>query len=97
MRDLPQARRQMRRAGWRGVKQHRSDPRPLVDAYYPLGRLSDRLFGLRPPMFEGVSFLSQDRVLDTRRAREELGYDPQFSVASAARRTVEWMRREEML
>ena len=78
-----------------------SDPRPflrpLLDAYYQLGRAGDALLGLRPPLFEKVSFLTADRALDLKRARFELGFDPRIGFREAVHRSAEWYRRNGML
>ena len=74
-----------------------SYPRPLLDLYYHMGRATDAMLGLRPPLFESVSFLTADRVLDTTRAQRELGYNPRIGVSEGARRTAEWYRREGLL
>lgn len=85
-------------AAMKGVgRQPRPYSRVVLDLYYHLGRASDKLLGLRPPLFESVVFLTGDRVLDITRARRELGYDPKFGVREAARRTAEWYRREGAL
>jgi dihydroflavonol-4-reductase len=76
-------------------------PRPypwrLLDIYYRGGILSDRWLGLRPPLFESVSFITTHRVLDISRAREELGFVPSIGITEAAKRTVDWMRLEKLL
>lgn len=72
-------------------------PRSILDLYYHAGRFSDRALGLRPPLFESVSFLTADRVLDLTRARNELGFVPAIDVSTACRRTAEWLRQESLL
>jgi nucleoside-diphosphate-sugar epimerase len=74
-----------------------SYPRALLDLYYHAGRLSDSMVGLRPPLFESVSFLMADRVLDISKAKRELGYAPRISVMEGARRTADWYSREGLL
>jgi nucleoside-diphosphate-sugar epimerase len=72
-------------------------PRHLLDLYYHAGRATDSALGLRPPLFESVSFLMADRVLDITRAQRELGFNPRVSVSDGVRRTAEWYGREGLL
>lgn len=76
-------------------------PRPysarLLNLYYHSGRIIDSKFGLRVPLIESVSFLTADRVLDLTRAIDELGYVPKVRVASAVKRTIEWLRSQDLL
>ena len=83
--------------GGKPVKHPRSYPRGPMNLYYQLGVVSDRLFGLRPPLFESVMFITANRVLDLTRAREELGFQPSVDVSTAVTRTVDWFRRENLL
>jgi UDP-glucose 4-epimerase len=69
----------------------------LLSFYYNAGRILDSALGLRLPLIESVSFLTANRVLDLTRANEELNYFPKVRVASAVRRTIEWLRSQSLL
>jgi nucleoside-diphosphate-sugar epimerase len=75
----------------------RSYPRLPLDLYYRAGSLADRMVGLRPPLFESVSFITANRVLDISHSRDELGFVPLVSVETAARHTADWFRAEGLL
>ena len=75
----------------------RSYPWLPLDLYYRAGTLTDRVVGLRPPLFESVSFITANRILDLSHSRDELGYEPRVSVRAAARHTADWFRSEGLL
>ena len=79
------------------VRHRKSYSRTALNLYYQAGRMSDVLFGLRPPLFESVAFITADRVLDLSRSRDEIGYVPAIGVTEAARRTAAWLREEKLL
>ena len=59
-----------------------------------LGRMSGR----RPPLSQtGVAFFSEDRLYSWQRAQEELGYRPEYDLATGVARTVAWYRQQEWL
>lgn len=76
------------------VEQPRPYSASLLSFYYHAGRILDSTLGLRVPLIESVSFLTANRVLDLARAKEELGYSPKVGVASAVKRTTEWLRSQ---
>jgi nucleoside-diphosphate-sugar epimerase len=76
----------------RAIRHPRSYPALPITFYYRLGVFSDRVLGFRPPLFESVTFLTADRMLDIARARKDLGFAPKVGVAQAAIRTMEWLR-----
>lgn len=81
-------------AGALGVRAPRASlPRaPLLLAARGL-ELAGRLAHVRPPATRsGVAFFSEDRVVSSRRAQDELGYAPAFDLAEGASRTVGWYR-----
>lgn len=60
--------------------------------------LAGRLTRLHPPATRsGVAFFSENRVVSTRRAQDELGYAPAVDLAEGARRTVAWYRAHAWL
>ena len=79
------------------VTQPRSYPTGVMNLYYRMGVLSDRWLGLKPPLFESVMFTTADRVLDLSRARNELGFTPSVDMKAAVARTVDWLRRNNLL
>ena len=83
--------------GGRAVRHPLPYPAMPMSLYYRAGVLADRTLGFRPPLYESVMFITADRVLDLSRARYDLGYEPQIDVATAAVRTVEFLRRENLL
>lgn len=55
-----------------------------------------RLAGRMPPLSRtGVAFFSEDRAFSWRKAHEELGYIPQYDLATGVERTVAWYRQHE--
>jgi nucleoside-diphosphate-sugar epimerase len=79
------------------VDHPRPYPRTIIDAYYLAGRITDRIAGLRPPLFESVAFLTGNRVLDIAKARRDLGYQPTVTPRAAAMRTAAWYREVSLL
>jgi nucleoside-diphosphate-sugar epimerase len=79
------------------VNHPRPYPRAIIDAYYRAGRITDRIAGLRPPLFESVAFLTGNRVLDIAKARRELGYQPTVTPRAAAMQTAAWYREVKLL
>jgi nucleoside-diphosphate-sugar epimerase len=83
--------------GSASVHHRKSYPAVMLNLYYQAGRMSDRFFGLRTPLFESVSFITANRILDISRSRDEIGYVPKVSVPEAARRTAAWLKQEKLL
>jgi nucleoside-diphosphate-sugar epimerase len=79
------------------VKYPRPYPAGLLALYYHAGSNADRVFGLKLPLIESLTFLTADRILDLTRARTSLGYQPSVAVKEAAERTASWLRRENLL
>lgn len=62
--------------------------------YKRLSDLLDDAAGFTLPRADGVWSLISSRILDIRRARDELGYSPRVSLRHALHRTVQWCRSE---
>ena len=59
-----------------------------------LGRLSGR----RPPLSRtGVAFFSEDRLYSWQKAHEELGYTPEYDLATGVAHAVAWYRQQGWL
>ena len=59
-----------------------------------LGRVSGR----KPPLSRaGVAFFSEDRCYSWQRAHDELGYTPEFDLATGVARTIDWYRERGWL
>jgi len=59
-----------------------------------LGRASGR----KPPLSRaGVDFFSEDRCYSWQRAHDELGYAPEFDLATGVARTIDWYRERGWL
>jgi nucleoside-diphosphate-sugar epimerase len=57
-----------------------------------------RVSGRKPPLSRtGVSFFSEDRLYSWQRAQEELGYTPEYDLATGVARTVAWYRQQGWL
>ncbi len=55
-------------------------------------------FGIDPPLFRRrVDFYRKSRAFDTRRAREELGYNPTVDLRTGIHRTAAWYRAQGLL
>jgi dihydroflavonol-4-reductase len=59
-----------------------------------LGRVS----GWKPPLSRtGVAFFSEDRLYSWQRAHDELGYTPEYDLATGVARTIAWYRQQGWL
>jgi len=59
-----------------------------------LGRVSGR----KPPLSRtGVAFFSEDRLYSWQRAHEELGYTPEYDLATGVARAIAWYRQQGWL
>jgi nucleoside-diphosphate-sugar epimerase len=59
-----------------------------------LGRVSGR----RPPLSRtGVAFFSEDRLYSWQKAHEELGYTPEYDLATGVARAIAWYRQQGWL
>jgi nucleoside-diphosphate-sugar epimerase len=59
-----------------------------------LGRVSGR----RPPLSRtGVTFFSEDRLYSWQKAHEELGYTPEYDLATGVARAIAWYRQQGWL
>jgi nucleoside-diphosphate-sugar epimerase len=59
-----------------------------------LGRVSGR----RPPLSRtGVAFFSEDRLYSWQKAHEQLGYTPEYDLATGVARTIAWYRQQGWL
>lgn len=78
-----------------GARPPRNLPRPVISALATGLELAARLRG-RTPDFgrQGVIYVDRRGTVSNRRAREELGWDPQVSLDEGLRRSVEWLRAE---
>ncbi len=56
------------------------------------------LIGKDPPLSRtGVAFFSEDRRFSWEKARQTLGYTPQFDLANGVKRSVAWYKEKELL
>jgi nucleoside-diphosphate-sugar epimerase len=68
-------------------------PRPLALTGAALLEGVGRLTGLTPPLSRtGVAFFSENRRFSWEKARQELGYTPQYDLSSGVAATVTWYR-----
>ena len=81
----------------REVNHRKRYPAAALNFYYHAGRISDVLLGLRPPLFESVSFVTAHRILDLAHSRDELGYVPRVGIEEATRRTATWLKEAKLL
>jgi nucleoside-diphosphate-sugar epimerase len=57
-----------------------------------------RLAGWKPPLSRtGVAFFSEDRRFSWQKARNQLGYSPEYDLTSGITRTVQWYRHQGWL
>ena len=57
-----------------------------------------RLLGWTPPLSRtGVAFFSEDRCFSWKKAREELGYNPEYDLRTGVRQTAAWYRAQGWL
>ena len=60
--------------------------------------LLGRVTGRRPPLSRtGVAFFSTDRLFSWQKAHEELGYTPEYDLATGVARTIAWYRQQGWL
>ena len=80
-----------------GIKNEKRYSAAALNLYYHAGRVSDALFGLRPPLFESVTFITAHRILDLSRSRDEIGFTPSIGIEEATRRTAAWLKETNLL
>ena len=57
-----------------------------------------RVTGWRPPLSRtGVAFFSEDRLYSWQKAHEELGYTPEYDLATGVARAIAWYRQQRWL
>jgi nucleoside-diphosphate-sugar epimerase len=84
-----------RLAGRSGV---RRIPPGLAHAAAAGAELYGRLSGKAPPFNDwAVSYMQRPGTASTRRAREELGWEPKVGLEEGLRRTDEWLRAEGLV
>ena len=81
-----------------GGSEARKVPRPVLTAITAAAEGVAKL-RRRPPRFgrHGVTLVDRRGTASNRRAREELGWEPQVSFAEGMRRSEEWLRRESIV
>ncbi len=57
-----------------------------------------KLLGFTPPLSRtGVAFFSENRRFSWQKAKQELGYQPQFDLAEGVQRTIAWYKQQNLL
>jgi len=65
--------------------------------FHALARSIYRFLGVEVPFSHRYEMFLTDNIFDIAKARRELGYSPQVSIAEAVRRTVQWYREQGYL
>ncbi|MGZ5342460.1 MAG: hypothetical protein ACXWW8_06225, partial [Solirubrobacterales bacterium] len=78
-----------------GGKAPRRLPRPLLTAIAGAAEVVAKARGT-PPAFgrHGITLVDRNGTASNRRAREELGWEPQVGLDEGLRRSAEWLREE---